>query len=180
MKTTKRILLGVLVLTVLALIAAIFTTKDYAVERQIKIERPRQEVFNFISLLRNQDQFSVWNRMDPSMKKTYSGIDGEVGFVATWDSKNKDLGKGEQEITGITAGRRLDTKLRFKEPFESEDDAYLITEDAGNTGTLVKWGIKGKMNYPMNLMLLFMDMDEMIGKDLQTGLINLKTVLEEN
>ncbi|EDM38304.1 hypothetical protein PBAL39_01777 [Pedobacter sp. BAL39] len=180
MKTIKRILLGLLGLIVLALIAAIFTKKDYAVERHIEIERPRLEVYNFIRLLRNQDQFSVWNRMDPSMKKTYSGIDGKVGFIATWDSKNKDLGKGEQEITGVSYGRRLDTKLRFKEPFDAEDDAYLITEDDGNTGTLVKWGFKGRMTYPMNIMLLFMDMDDMIGKDLQTGLINLKTVLEDD
>jgi hypothetical protein len=35
------------------------------------------------------------------------------------------------------------------------------------------------MPYPMNLMLLFMDMDGMLGKDLQQGLDNLKGVLEK-
>lgn len=35
------------------------------------------------------------------------------------------------------------------------------------------------MPYPFNLMLLFMDMEEMIGNDLQTGLENLKLVLEQ-
>jgi hypothetical protein len=35
------------------------------------------------------------------------------------------------------------------------------------------------MAYPMNLMLVFMDMDAMLGKDLQTGLNNLKAVLEK-
>jgi len=38
--------------------------------------------------------------------------------------------------------------------------------------------MKGHMNYPMNLMLLFMDMEQMIGKDFDQGLANLKTVLE--
>ena len=37
----------------------------------------------------------------------------------------------------------------------------------------------GKMNYPMNLMLLFMNMDKMIGKDFESGLKNLKTILEK-
>jgi hypothetical protein len=34
------------------------------------------------------------------------------------------------------------------------------------------------MAYPMNLMLPMMKMDEMIGKDLETGLANLKVILE--
>ena len=32
----------------------------------------------------------------------------------------------------------------------------------------------------MNIMLLFMDMDEMLGSDLETGLENLKQLLESN
>jgi hypothetical protein len=35
------------------------------------------------------------------------------------------------------------------------------------------------MAYPMNLMPLFMNMEEMPGKDLQGGLDKLKTVLEK-
>jgi hypothetical protein len=35
------------------------------------------------------------------------------------------------------------------------------------------------MKYPMNIMLLFMNMDEMLGKDLETGLVNLKAVMEK-
>jgi hypothetical protein len=35
------------------------------------------------------------------------------------------------------------------------------------------------MKYPMNLMLLFFNMDEMLGKDLNTGLTDLKTILEK-
>jgi hypothetical protein len=34
------------------------------------------------------------------------------------------------------------------------------------------------MKYPMNLMLLFMDMEGMLGGDLEQGLTNLKGVLE--
>jgi hypothetical protein len=35
------------------------------------------------------------------------------------------------------------------------------------------------MPYPMNLMLPFMNMEQMLGKDLQDGLNNLKVVLEK-
>jgi len=35
------------------------------------------------------------------------------------------------------------------------------------------------MPYPMNLMLLFTDMEGMLGKDLSAGLGNLKAILEK-
>src|SRR3546814_1199842 len=43
--------------------------------------------------------------------------DGTVGFVYAWDG-NKKAGKGEQEIRGITEGRKIDLELRFIKPFE--------------------------------------------------------------
>jgi hypothetical protein len=55
----------------------------------------------------------------------------------------------------------------------------MTTESLSANQTLVKWGFTGKMNYPMNLMFLFMDFEKMIGDDLQTGLGNLKVILEK-
>lgn len=179
MKILKGVLLTIAGIVILALIGALFVKKNYAVERQVTINKSESEVFDFIRHLKNQDQFSVWNNIDPAMKKTYTGTDGTVGFVSAWESTNKNVGKGEQEITNIQEGDRIDMKLRFKEPFEAEDDAYMKTEGMGANQTIIKWGFKGKMAYPMNLMLLFMNMEEMLGKDLQGGLDKLKTIMEK-
>jgi hypothetical protein len=35
------------------------------------------------------------------------------------------------------------------------------------------------MKYPMNLTLLFLDLDQLVGKDLEKGLSNLKEILEK-
>ena len=111
------------------------------------------------------------------MKKNYTGTDGTVGFVSAWESDNKDVGKGEQEIMGITEGQRIDYELRFKEPFESKGGAYMTTADAGGA-TKVEWGFEGNMAYPMNIMMLFMDMEKALGPSLAEGLDNLKKELE--
>lgn len=179
MKVLKKILLVIVVLVVILLIVAAFTKKRYAVEREIVINKPKQEVFDYVKLLKNQDNYSKWAMMDPAMKKTYTGTDGTVGFVSAWDSDKKDVGKGEQEIKKITEGERLDFELRFIKPFEATEHAYMLTESASPASTKVKWGFDGHMNYPMNLMLLCMDFEKMIGDDLQTGLNNLKTNLEK-
>jgi len=178
MKILKGILFTILGLVAIALVVAIFVKKEYAVEREITINRPKQEVFDYIKLLRNQDHFSKWATMDPDMKKEYRGTDGTEGFVSAWDSKKKDVGKGAQEIKKITEGERIDFELRFLKPFEATEAAYMTTETVSENQTKVKWGFNGRMPYPMNLMLLCMSMDKMIGDDLQTGLNNLKGELE--
>ncbi|HEX9150497.1 MAG TPA: SRPBCC family protein [Flavobacterium sp.] len=179
MNIIKKILLGILAIIAIALIIALFLPKNYAVEREITINQPKDSVFNYVKYLKNQDEFSVWSKKDPAMKKTFKGTDGTVGAIAAWDSKDKNVGVGEQEIKKITEGERIDFELRFKVPFESTDNAYIITEAMSPNQTKVKWGFNGKMPYPMNLMLPIMNMEKMLGKDLQDGLNNLKIVLEK-
>ncbi|WP_369753906.1 SRPBCC family protein [Flavobacterium sp. WC2409] len=179
MKIIKRILFAILGIIVLALIAALIMPKEYAVEREIIINQQKDSVFNYIKHLKNQDNFSVWSKTDPNMKKTFSGVDGTVGAIAAWESDDKNVGFGEQEIKKITPGERIDFELRFKKPFESTDNAYFTTESISASETKVKWGFNGKMPYPMNLMLPVMNMDEMLGKDLEKGLNDLKIILEK-
>jgi len=173
-----KILIVIAMLIAIPLIMAAFIKKDYTVEQEINIDRPKKEVFDYLRLLKNQDNFSVWATMDPAMKKEYRGTDGTVGFVSAWESDNKKVGKGEQEIKGIIDGERIDYELRFIEPFAGVANASLITESLDENRTRVIWHFDSRMKYPMNFMLLFMNMSKMIGNDLSTGLANLKNVLE--
>ena len=172
------ILVAVFAFLALLLIIALFTKKAYSVEREITINKPRQDVFSYIKLLKNQDHFSKWASMDQNMKKAYKGTDGTVGFVSSWESENKKVGKGEQEITKIAEGERVDYRLHFIEPFEGLANAFMTTASVAENQTRVKWGFDSSMKYPMNIMLLFMNMERMIGDDFATGLNKLKANLE--
>jgi len=138
MRILKTILIAVGILIAVPLIVALFAKKDYEVEREITIDKPKEEVFDYVKFLKNQDNYSKWATMDPEMKKTYSGTDGTVGFVSAWESDNKDVGIGEQEIKKITEGERIDFELRFFEPFESTEPAYMTTESVSENQTKVK------------------------------------------
>lgn len=178
MRILKKILLAIVILIALVLIVAAIAPREYAVEREIIINEPDAEVFEFVKYLRNQDAFSVWAKMDPMMKKTFQGTDGTVGFVSAWESENPEVGSGEQEIMNIVEGKRIDYELRFFEPFETTDQAYITVDGIGANETVVKWGFNGSMPYPGNLMLLVMSMEEMLGGDLEKGLDNLKVLME--
>ena len=163
----------------LVLISALFMKKDYFVKREIFIEAPLHVVFDYIKYLRNQENYGVWNSMDPNMNKTYTGTDGMPGCVYRWDSEVKKVGSGEQEIKKITENESLETELRFIKPFEGKAEVKISTAAVTENETRVNWAMKSSMKYPMNFMLLFMNMDEMIGKDFAQGLSNLKECIEK-
>jgi hypothetical protein len=177
LKISVFILLGIILVT---LIVGVFSEKKYTVERKISINKSNETVFDYLKYLKNQGDFSVWVKMEPNMKKTYEGRDGEVGFVSAWVSTNEMVGEGEQEITKIEEGKLIESELRFKVPFESTSKACILTESISENSTEVTWKIIGEVSYPMNLKLFFRDMDESLGKDLSDGLTTLKEHLEND
>nr|WP_299388951.1 SRPBCC family protein [Allomuricauda sp.] len=174
--TTLLYILGGLVL--LIIILALIAPKTYNVSRSIVIEQPRAVVFDNLRFLKNHDQWSPWNKKDPNMEKKFTGTDGEVGATSYWNG-NKDVGEGEQELTKIVDGERIESQLRFLKPWKSTSDAYLITEDADGGNTKVTWGFSGKNKFPFSIMMMFMNMDKAVGGDFEEGLSSLKTILEK-
>jgi len=184
----KRKLLAVLgglillagVILICGAILVVVTPTDFKVEREITINRSKTDVFSYLKMIKNQNDWGPWVKKDLAIKQEYKGTDGEVGFVSAWNSQNEEVGAGEQEIKRITDGSRIETELRFKKPFESTSQAYLVTEDLGAGQTKVRWGFTGSMPKPMNVMLLFVDMDKEVGKDFDEGLKSLQKILEKN
>ncbi|GAB4510148.1 MAG: SRPBCC family protein [Allomuricauda sp.] len=166
------------ILALILLLAAI-APKRYDVSRSIEINRPKSVVFGYLQLLKNQDEWSPWGKRDPNMVKNFTGTDGEVGAVSSWKG-NKDVGEGEQELTRIVDGERIESELRFLKPFKSTSNAYMETKAVDADTTKVIWGFSGKNKFPMSIMMLFMSMDKAIGKDFEEGLASLKQILENN
>jgi uncharacterized protein YndB with AHSA1/START domain len=174
---TILMIIGIIISVIL--ITVLILPKKYKVLREVTIQQPQQKVFDYIKYIRNQDGFSVWANTDPNMKKTYKGDDGRVGFVSAWESDNKKVGAGEQEIIRVDEGKGIVTALRFFKPFPGEAVAQFMTAPGENNSTKVSWQLDSAMKYPMNFMLLFINMDKMLGADMEKGLENLKNKLAE-
>lgn len=176
MKIVKKILIVVLILIAIPFVIALFVKNDYAVTREITVNKPKAVVFDYVKHIKNQSAYNAWLLADPNVKEEYAGTDGTVGFVGTWKG-NSDVGSGEQEITKIAEGSRIDTELRFKEPMESTGYAFMATDEIDPSTTKVTWGMQGRSTYPLNFMNLFMD--SMIGNNLEKGLQGLKNEVEK-
>jgi uncharacterized membrane protein len=179
MDTLTTILGIIAAIIIVVLLLAFIAPREYAVQRSIIINKPRQQIFNYIRLLRNMDYYSKWVMTDPNKRMTYTGTDGTEGFVAAWNSDIKQAGKGEQTIEKIVEGERIDIRVVFIKPFAGVADTYIATQSVTDDTTTVKWAFASKMPFPMNAMLLFINMEKMLGTDMDISLNNLKQILEQ-
>lgn len=177
MKILKKLLLAILSIIALILVAALFIGKEFSLSKTVTINKPKQQVFDYAKLIKNQEQYSVWVMKDPKVKIVYSGTDGTVGAQSSWESKDKNVGVGQQQIIELKEGESIKVELRFKEPFEGTNYATNTFESVGDNQTKVTSTFSGKSKWPMNFMNLFMN--TFLGKDMQTNLDNMKAQLEK-
>lgn len=147
------------------------------IEKSVEINKNSGLVFDYLKMTKNQDNFSVWNMADPTMKKNHHGTDGTVGFKYSWDSTIKNVGAGEQEITAIEEGKSIDYTIKFVRPMENTGKIRFLITSLGDSKTSVDWIFDSPSKFPM---ILFAPIfKKMLGKDLEKGLANLKEILEK-
>ena len=179
MKTALKILGGILLLAlVVFIIMGLTGEKTYDVNRSVQIDAPPEAIFPYVVSLNKQAEWSPWVKRDTEMKNEYIGEEGAVGSINKWEGPVS--GVGEQEITAIDPYKGIETKLRFKEPYEDEANAYINLEPNKN-GTSVTWGFSGENGFVQRAMfkMMGMNLDEMVGKDYEEGLAMLKDISEK-
>jgi hypothetical protein len=157
------------------LVIAIFMKKTHLVKREITINIPRQQVFDFLKLLKNQEKFNKWAKADTNRNWNYKGTDGTVGFVISWNGDRK-VRKGEKEIMKIDDGKRIETKIRFVRPLKTTADIIFDLESIAENQTKVTMSNAGKLAYPINLMIPIAE--RMFPIDMDSSLFELKRILE--
>ncbi|HRH11786.1 MAG TPA: GyrI-like domain-containing protein [Bacteroidia bacterium] len=172
----KKIGIAIVVLIIIYFILAIAGPSNVKVERSITINRSSSVIKPFLTDLKVfHDKWSPWTEKDPTAAVVYSGVAGEVGHQFTWSSKNDEVGTGTLAIAGFNG----DSVLQ-KLTFEGMDDTkvyYVVKDNNGNSEVI--WGMQMSAPFLFRPMMLFMNMDKMIGPDYESGLLKLKTVAEE-
>ena len=176
-----KILIGVA--GVLILFAAVAATRPsaYHVERKLEVAAPTDLVFG---VLNDLHQFagvlvlfgSPWEKADPNMLKTFEGPAAGAGQSVAW-SGNMQVGKGKMTIEESVPGQKVGMRLEFVKPMKSTATCAL-TLVGTPTGSLVTWSMDGNHNFIGKAFGIFMDMDNMLGSDIERGLAQLKTVAE--
>lgn len=171
----KKILYVLIGLVAVYLILCIVGPGHIKVERSIDINASTELVkakladYHFF-----HEQWSPWTEKDPGMKTTYTSEAGKEGHSIKWDSDKDEVGHGTMTYKGMHGDTVLHNLY-----FEGQGDskAYHIVVASG-TGSKVTWGMESDFPFMFRAMMLFMNMDKMIGADFEKGLGKLKGAIE--
>jgi Polyketide cyclase / dehydrase and lipid transport len=181
----KKIFLGFAIVFTLAIaIVLLLATRQpdtFELKRSAVVKASPEKIFGILNNFQNWGKWSPWEKLDPAMKKTYSGADSGVGMAYAWEG-NKDVGQGRMEITESVPSSKIVMNLEFLKPFKASNVTEFVLSptvggpEAGETE--VTWIMRGGMPFPSKIMCVFVSMDAMVGKDFEAGLANLKSVVE--
>jgi hypothetical protein len=149
---------------------------SYQVERSIMINAAPSQIYDQIVDLHNWPQWSPWERMDPTMTKSYEGPASGVGSSYSWKG-NRKVGEGRMTITKTDAPGMISLDLQFLKPFKSQSTTMFGLDPTGES-TEVTWTMTGEHSILTRIMGVFMPMDRLVGKDFEKGLAQLKAVVE--
>jgi uncharacterized protein YndB with AHSA1/START domain len=168
----------ILVIAILALLAFAATRPDsFRVQRQTSITAPPDKIFALVNDFHNWASWSPWEKLDPEMKRSFSGTPSGKGTVYEWAGTGK-VGAGRMEILDAPPPSKVVIKLDFLKPFEGHNTAEFTLQPQGDA-TQLTWVMYGPAPFISKLMGVFFNMDKLIGADFETGLANLKRVAEK-
>jgi hypothetical protein len=171
-------IIGVVVVVAIAGILLYAATKpdSFRVQRVVLINAPSDKVFPLINDIKAWTVWSPYEKKDPAMKRSYGAVTAGKGATYAWEG-DKNVGQGSMEI--VESGpRKVLIKLDFLKPFEAHNMGEFILESKGDS-TAVSWAIYGPSPYMSKVVGTFMNIDDMIGRDFEKGLADLKAAAEK-
>ena len=171
-------IIGVVVVVAIAGILLYAATKpdSVRVQRTVLVNAPSDKVFPLINDLKAFATWSPYDKKDPAMKRTFGAVTAGKGATYAWEG-NKDVGHGSMEI--VESGpRKVLIKLDIVKPFEANNMAEFLFEPKGDS-TSVTWAVYGPSPYMSKVIGTFMNIDDMIGRDFEKGLADLKAAAEK-
>jgi hypothetical protein len=172
------IAVGAVIAVVLIVVLLLAASKPdtFIIQRTATVKAAPGKVFPSINDFHNWAAWSPYEKLDLSMKKTFSGAASGKGAIYEWEGNSK-AGKGRMEIVDSSVPNKITIKLDFLKPFEGHNTSEFTMSPRGDS-TEITWSMHGPTPFMMKVMHVFVNMDKMLGKDFETGLANLKAVTE--
>jgi uncharacterized protein YndB with AHSA1/START domain len=172
-------IIAVVVAVAVAIVLILAATKPdtFRVRRAATVKASPERIFPLINDFHQWANWSPWENKDPEMKRSYSGAASGRGAVYGWDG-NKNVGAGRMEILDTSVPSKIVIKLDFFKPFEGHNTAEFTMLPQGDV-TELTWTMHGPAVFMSKVMQVFMNLDNMIGKDFEVGLANLKKLTEK-
>jgi len=170
-------ILGALLAGFGVLVAVIASRPDeFKIERSASMAAPPDIVFGLVNDFHKWEGWSPWAKLDPTMQVQYDGPPSGVGAQYSWNG-DKNVGEGRMAITQSKPNEVIAVDLQFLKPFPAHNVAT-FTFVPDSAGTRVSWAMTGRSTFMGKAIGLLMNMDQLVGRQFDTGLASLRTLAE--
>ena len=171
---TAIVVLAIVIIAILVMAAS--RPDAFSVVRSAEYRATPETIFAQLDNFHNWQAWSPWEEMDPNLQRNYSGPVRGKGARYGWVG-NKKVGEGTMEITRSAAPHSMELNLNFMRPFKASNVTEFTLMPKGEKTTLI-WEMRGPSPFMVKIMHLFFDMDRIVGKDFEKGLVKLKAIVE--
>lgn len=169
--------LGLLLLAIVGVLGVAATQPDELyVERQAEIQASPDVVYGYINDLHRFTAWSPWQRRDLEMKTSFAGPAAGRGASYSWQG-NRNVGSGTLTITDSVPDAEVMMRLEFSEPFVATNHVQ-FTLTPTQAGTRVSWAMTGTNDFMSKVLAVFVDTEQMVGRDFESGLASLRELAE--
>jgi hypothetical protein len=168
---------ALVLIAIVAVILAFAASRpgDFRITRSMRMAAPPDRILPLIDDFHEWRAWSPWEKLDPAMTRTYGGAPRGVGATYEWDG-NKKAGAGRMAVVREDA-RSIEMSLDFTRPFRANNTSAFALDPDGDA-TRVVWTMSGVNPLVAKVFGLFVNMDQLVGKDFEAGLASLKTLAE--
>lgn len=171
--------LGLVALVVIAglLIIAASRPDSFRIQRALSIKASPERIFALINNFHEWEAWSPWEKVDPLLKRTYSGAPLGKGAVYEWNG-NKSVGQGRMEIVDSSLPTKVVIKIDFVRPIEAHNTLEFKLAMQSDFTTVTQ-AMYGPSPFISKVMGLFFSMDKMVGQKFEEGLAAIKFIAEK-
>ena len=175
MKRLKRIVAVIFVVGVLLLAIGFLLPSRPVVQRSVVTTASPQSLFPLIASPKRWEEWTAWNTTRfADMKTRFEGPDSGVGAIMI--AEGKSSGNGKVTVTRAEPDKGVWYDLDFEHGMQIFHCSITFAP-AGNAQR-VTWALEGEMGNNPVRRWVGPFLDKLMGRDLATGLANIKTKAE--
>ncbi|MGH6866394.1 MAG: SRPBCC family protein [Methyloceanibacter sp.] len=173
----RKILIALAAIVLIFVVMVAMQPSEFHVEKTATIDAVPAAVFAEVNDLKKWDAWSPWAKLDPDAKVSFEGPSVGEGATMAWVGNDK-VGAGKMTVTESRPDDLVKLRVDFKEPFEGSSMSQFAFKSSGNQ-TAVTWTMTDDHNFLEKAFCLVMNGKKMIGNDMDKGLVQMKSVVEQ-
>jgi Polyketide cyclase / dehydrase and lipid transport len=147
----------------------------FSFARSITIAAKPAEIHPHINNLKAMNQWNPYAAADPKSVIAYEGPEAGPGAIYTWNGGK--MGAGRYEIKQ-SEPLKVTSALQMIKPMAANNVVVHSLEPVAD-GTKVTWAMSGTTSFPVRILHTVMNMEKMLGREFDKGLVSLKAVVEQ-